>query len=252
MDIDQPGREHLTEIVPAQKGTLDGASILSGRILAQYLVDVMTEIEVFDLTGESLGKVELPGFGSIDGFSGDQDDTETFYVYTSYNTPARIYRYDVTANESQLIREPSVEVRSGEVRSRASVLQQQGRHAHPDDAGVSQALRFIRASRVVPEPGDPAPDASLRLRRLQHFAHAGLQPRLHRLDGDGRRRGRGEPARRRRIRRGVAPGRQDAQEAKRVRRFHCRRRVAHRRGLYDERKAQHYGRQQRRTSGRRR
>ena len=108
MDIDQPGREHLTEIVPAQKGTLDGANILSGRILAQYLVDVLTEIAVFDLEGESLGKVERPGFGSIHGFSGEQDDTETFYVYTSYNTPARIYRYDVTANESRMIREPAL------------------------------------------------------------------------------------------------------------------------------------------------
>ncbi|HEX2476478.1 MAG TPA: prolyl oligopeptidase family serine peptidase [Lacipirellulaceae bacterium] len=108
MDIDQPGRDHVTEIVPAQKGTLDGASILSGRILAQYLVDVLTEIKVFDLEGKSLGEVERPGFGSVHGFSGDQEDTETFYVYTSYNTPARIYRYDVTANESQLIREPSL------------------------------------------------------------------------------------------------------------------------------------------------
>lgn len=108
MDIDQPGRDHVTEIVPAQKGTLDGASILSGRILAQYLVDVLTEIKVFDLEGKSLAEVERPGFGSVHGFSGDQEDTETFYVYTSYNTPVRIYRYDVTANESQLIREPSL------------------------------------------------------------------------------------------------------------------------------------------------
>ena len=108
MDIDRPGREHLTEVVPAQKGTLDGASILSERILAQYLVDVLTEIKVFDLKGASLGEVARPGFGSIHGFSGDQEDTETFYVYTSYNTPARIYRYDVTASETQLIREPNL------------------------------------------------------------------------------------------------------------------------------------------------
>jgi prolyl oligopeptidase len=108
MDIDRPGREHVSEILPAQKGTLDGASILSGHILAQYLVDVLTDVQVFDLAGKSLGKVERPGFGSVHGFSGDQDDTETFYVYTSYNTPSRIYRYDVAAGESQLVRQPNL------------------------------------------------------------------------------------------------------------------------------------------------
>ncbi len=108
MDIDRPGREHVSEILPAQKGTLDGASILSGRILAQYLVDVLTDVQVFDLAGKSLGKVERPGFGSVHGFSGDQDDTETFYIYTSYNTPSRIYRYDVAAGESQLVRQPNL------------------------------------------------------------------------------------------------------------------------------------------------
>jgi prolyl oligopeptidase len=108
MDIEQPDREHVAEIVPVQKGTLEGASILSGRILAQYLVDVLTEVDVFDLTGKSLGKVARPGFGAVHGFSGDQEDTETFYVYTSYNTPSSVYRYDVLADESQLVRQPNL------------------------------------------------------------------------------------------------------------------------------------------------
>jgi prolyl oligopeptidase len=108
MDITKPGREHLTEIVPAQKGTLVGAGILSERLIAQYLVDVMTEVDVFDLAGKPLGKVERPGFGSIDGFSGDQDDTETFFTFTSYNTPARIYRYDVISGETQMVRQPDL------------------------------------------------------------------------------------------------------------------------------------------------
>jgi prolyl oligopeptidase len=108
MDITRPGREHVTEIVPAQKGTLVGAGILSERIIAQYLVDVMTEVDVFDLAGKPLGKVERPGFGSIDGFGGDQDDTETFFTFTSYNTPARIYRYDVISGETQMVRQPEL------------------------------------------------------------------------------------------------------------------------------------------------
>lgn len=108
MDVAHPGRDHLTEIIPAKKATLDGASILGGRMIAQYLADVLTEVEVYDLSGKQLGRVERPGFGAVAGFAGDQDDTETFYTFTSYNTPARVYRYDVLSGESQLVRQPKL------------------------------------------------------------------------------------------------------------------------------------------------
>lgn len=108
MDIHQPGREHLAEIVPARKETLDAASILSGRIICQYMVDVLSDAAVFDTAGKSLGKIDLPGKGTVVGFGGDQTDKETFFVYTSYNVPATIYRYDVLANESERVRQPKV------------------------------------------------------------------------------------------------------------------------------------------------
>lgn len=108
MDITKPGREHVTEVVASREATLDGASILSGRIIGQYMVDVLSQVEVFDMEGKPLGTVKLPGKGTADGFSGDQSDKETFFVFTSYNLPTSVYRYDVLANETQQIRQPQV------------------------------------------------------------------------------------------------------------------------------------------------
>jgi prolyl oligopeptidase len=108
MDIDHPGRDHLTEIVPSHKATLDAASILSGRIICQYMVDVLSQAEVYDLAGKPLGKIRLPGKGTVHGFGGKQSDKETFFAYTSYNMPASIYRYDVLANKSERVRQPHV------------------------------------------------------------------------------------------------------------------------------------------------
>lgn len=108
MDIQKPGRDHVTEIVPAKNATLESANILSGHIIASYLVDVMTEVDVFDLTGKKVGTIERPGVGTLAGFEGNQSDTETFYVFTSYNTPSVTYRYDVTTNKSELVRRPTV------------------------------------------------------------------------------------------------------------------------------------------------
>ena len=109
MDIERPGRDHLTEIVPAQKETLDAGNVLSDHIICTYMVDVLSEVRVYDLAGKSLGKVSLPGPGTVHGFGGDQKNSETFYAYTSYNVPANIYRYDVLANKSELIRQPKVD-----------------------------------------------------------------------------------------------------------------------------------------------
>ncbi|MCI0335916.1 MAG: prolyl oligopeptidase family serine peptidase [Planctomycetes bacterium] len=108
MDINQAGREHVTEIVPAREATLDGASILSGRIIGQYMVDVLSQVDVFDLQGTQLATVELPGKGTADGFIGDQSDEETFFAFTSYNLPSSVYRYDVLADKVEPIRQPRV------------------------------------------------------------------------------------------------------------------------------------------------
>ncbi len=108
MDVAKPGRENVAEIVPTGTGTIDFASILAGRLIVQSLVDVLPHVRLFDLQGKQLGEVKLPGIGTVAGFGGNQENTETFYIFTSYNTPTDVYRYDVPANNSQLIRRPEV------------------------------------------------------------------------------------------------------------------------------------------------
>ncbi len=108
MDIDEPGREHLSEVVGARKATLDSASIIGGRILAQYMVDVLSEVDVFSLAGKSVGKLKLPGKGTATAITGDQSDKEAFFVFTSYNVPTEVYRYDVAADKTQEVRQPKV------------------------------------------------------------------------------------------------------------------------------------------------
>jgi prolyl oligopeptidase len=59
----------------------------------------------------ALGEVPLPGLGSAAGFGGRGDDTETFFSYTDYLTPAAVYRYDMTTGSTTLFRSPSVDFR---------------------------------------------------------------------------------------------------------------------------------------------
>ena len=117
MDVNQPGREALVEIVPASEATLEGASMLKDKIVANYLKDVVSQVKTFDLAGQNAQEVKLPGIGSAGGFGGRQTDTTTFFSFTSYTIPASIYRLDLADNATQVVRQPKVAFNSGDYES---------------------------------------------------------------------------------------------------------------------------------------
>jgi prolyl oligopeptidase len=85
----------IHEVVPEDAAVLDGASIIGGKLLASYMVDVKREVRRYALDGKPDGVVPLPGIGEAIGFGGEPDDGETFFAFTSFATPTTIYRYDV-------------------------------------------------------------------------------------------------------------------------------------------------------------
>jgi prolyl oligopeptidase len=92
-DISRP-QPAIREIVPEDRATLQGASIVGRQLIVRYLADAKSEVRTFDLEGERTGMIRLPGIGSAGGFRGDQSSPETFYSFASFNSPGAIYRYD--------------------------------------------------------------------------------------------------------------------------------------------------------------
>ena len=97
------------EIIPEAAETLDGVSLVGGKLIADYLKDAYTQVKVFALDGTLESEVQLPGIGSAGGFGGKRAQTETFYSFTSFTTPTSIYRYDVATGTSTLYRRPQVD-----------------------------------------------------------------------------------------------------------------------------------------------
>lgn len=100
----------IADVVPEQDAVLNGASLVGGRLLLSYLVDVKTEVRRYTLEGKADGMVKLPGIGTAIGFEGDEDDTETFFGFTSFNAPGIIYRYDVASNTARVWSEAKVAI----------------------------------------------------------------------------------------------------------------------------------------------
>lgn len=96
------------EIIPEAEETLQGVSLLNNQFVLNYLKDAYTQIEIYDLWGNYIRDVELPGIGSAGGFGGKRYEKETFYSYSSYNTPPTIYRYNMETGESTVFRKSNV------------------------------------------------------------------------------------------------------------------------------------------------
>lgn len=92
-------------IAPEGEGVLVSASLVGGRIVANYIEDVKSVVRVLEETGAPVADVPLPNLGSAAGFDGTAGDPETFYEFSSFNVPGAIYRYDVSSGETSVFKE---------------------------------------------------------------------------------------------------------------------------------------------------
>ncbi|MFZ5747016.1 MAG: prolyl oligopeptidase family serine peptidase [Pseudomonadota bacterium] len=110
IDVAAPdaGPATAREIVPEQQATLNGVSLVGGRLILSYLVDAKTEVRRYTLDGAADGTVALPGIGTASGFGGEEDDPETFFAFTSFNYPTTVFRYDVATGAATPWARPQV------------------------------------------------------------------------------------------------------------------------------------------------
>lgn len=109
IDITKPSKENWQEIIPQTDEVLESIGLLNNQFVADYLKDARTQVKIFNLDGSFVREVELPGIGSAGGFGGKRYDTETFYSFTGFTSPATIYRYDMITGKSTLFRKPNVD-----------------------------------------------------------------------------------------------------------------------------------------------
>jgi prolyl oligopeptidase len=110
IDITKPEKENWKTLIPEGSDVLKGVKLLNTNyFVVQYLKDAYTQVRIYDLKGQFVRDVALPGIGTAGGFGGKRHHTETFYSYASFTTPPSIYRYDLVTGESRLIRQAKVD-----------------------------------------------------------------------------------------------------------------------------------------------
>jgi len=108
VDIHDPSPESWEEIVPPAEETLVASSVVGNLFVCEYLKDARSRVLLYNLRGELVREVELPGIGTADGFWGKRSDTETLYTFSSYAVPPTVVRYELVTGESETVFETEV------------------------------------------------------------------------------------------------------------------------------------------------
>jgi prolyl oligopeptidase len=113
--LDNPTPAKWLDLIPkSDAGVLAGVSHIGKKLIANYTKDAHTVIRIFDEEGHFISNLDNDMIGTIGGFSGEPEDTETFYTVTSYTTPSLIYKYDITNNKSELYKKSEISFNSDE------------------------------------------------------------------------------------------------------------------------------------------
>lgn len=107
-ELDKPALKDWTTLVPESEDVLSGTQVIGGKLFLTYDKDASNHAYVYGLDGKKIQEIKLPSLGSV-GFSGNKDDKECFFSFTSFTIPGATYRYDMDANTYQLFRAPKVD-----------------------------------------------------------------------------------------------------------------------------------------------
>jgi len=115
IDIDRPsrsGKGGWREIIAQDAATLEAVQPVPDGFIARYLEDAHSRLDCFTNDGTHVRTLLLPGLGTVSDLWGGPDDSEVFYSFTSFTSPAAIYRYDVASGETSLFRRPNAQFES--------------------------------------------------------------------------------------------------------------------------------------------
>ncbi|MDO7850030.1 prolyl oligopeptidase family serine peptidase [Hymenobacter convexus] len=117
IDPSQPQESNWREVLPETANKLESVTQAGGCLIAGYLQDARSLVQVYSETGEFRHEVALPAIGTASGFGGRREATAVYYAFTSFTYPTTIYRYDIAANTSTVFRAPAVDVNPADYRT---------------------------------------------------------------------------------------------------------------------------------------
>jgi prolyl oligopeptidase len=107
----KPIPENWVDVIPETNNVLS-PSTANGYIFTNYMVDAVSQVKQYDYTGKLIREIELPGVGTVGGFSGKKDEELIYYSFSNYINPGSIYSFSTTDGTSNLYKKPAIDFNS--------------------------------------------------------------------------------------------------------------------------------------------
>ena len=112
-----PTVENWIDFIPETENVLS-PSKGAGYFFTEYMKDAVSVIKQYDYKGTFIREVNLPGIGSVSGFSGKKEVKNLYFTFTNYTTPNTIYRFNPKNGNSEIYSKPSIDFNSDEYTSK--------------------------------------------------------------------------------------------------------------------------------------
>ncbi|MEN8123364.1 MAG: prolyl oligopeptidase family serine peptidase, partial [Bacteroidota bacterium] len=109
IDPKNPNEDQWKTIIPEQESIMKGVTFVGGKFIVKFQKGTLMFVSVYDYNGKKLYDIDLPGAGTVMGFTGRNWDKEVFYTYTSFAQPLTIYKYDIENNKSILFKKSNID-----------------------------------------------------------------------------------------------------------------------------------------------
>jgi len=97
------------DVIPEKKDVLKECALAGDKIIASYMVDAKTKLEVYDNRGDYLHEIELPTIGSVSGIKSSIKSKDVFYTFKSFTVPPTVFSYNVGEKSSEIYFEPKLD-----------------------------------------------------------------------------------------------------------------------------------------------
>jgi prolyl oligopeptidase len=107
VDASNPAPENWKDFIPETENVLS-PNTGAGYIFAEYMVDAVSKVLQYDMDGNQIREIKLPGVGSAGGFGGKKEDKELYFSFTNYIYPSTIYKYQPATGNYEIYKKPEI------------------------------------------------------------------------------------------------------------------------------------------------
>lgn len=114
INIDQPEQKYWETILPESQHLLEEVTFAGHQLIATYLKNAQTELVQYDIYGQKVQVIPLPGLGEASVTYSKENEDDIFFTFTSYTTPKTAFNFNIFTKELTQLNYPKLSFNVGD------------------------------------------------------------------------------------------------------------------------------------------